>query len=223
MMARNRRTFVQQTAAALASLARGDPKALALPANRRTGTIMDVEHVVILMQENRSFDHYFGTLRGVRGFSDPGPSRCLPANRYGSSRSGRRNRAPFHLDTGLTSAQWLASLDHSWKGSHALWQASRQLDRRQRPADHGFFRAGRLPFYYALADAFTICDAYHCSIFGPTNPNRLFLFSGTNGLAVGNDGPQAIVNPSDEVNETADQANDANLSRPMAGPPMPSG
>jgi phospholipase C len=46
-------------------------KALAIPANNRTGTINDVEHVVILMQENRPFDHQFGTLRGVRGFSDP--------------------------------------------------------------------------------------------------------------------------------------------------------
>src|SRR5271156_4891583 len=46
-------------------------KALAIPANNRTRSISDVEHVVILMQENRPFDHHFGTLRGVRGFSDP--------------------------------------------------------------------------------------------------------------------------------------------------------
>ena len=46
-------------------------KALAIPANNRTGTIKDVEHIVILMQENRPFDHHFGTLRGVRGFADP--------------------------------------------------------------------------------------------------------------------------------------------------------
>ena len=46
-------------------------RALAIPANNRTGTLRDVEHIVVLMQENRSFDHYFGTLRGVRGFNDP--------------------------------------------------------------------------------------------------------------------------------------------------------
>ena len=46
-------------------------KALAIPAARRTGTLKDIEHVVILMQENRSFDHYFGSMRGVRGFGDP--------------------------------------------------------------------------------------------------------------------------------------------------------
>src|SRR5580698_8461577 len=50
-------------------------KALAIPANRATGTIKDVGHVVILMQENRSFDHYFGSLRGVRGFGDPRPAK----------------------------------------------------------------------------------------------------------------------------------------------------
>ena len=46
-------------------------KALSIPANFKTGTINDVEHIVILMQENNSFDEVFGTLRGVRGFSDP--------------------------------------------------------------------------------------------------------------------------------------------------------
>lgn len=51
-------------------------KALAIPANNKTGTIQDVEHVIILMQENRSFDHYFGTLKGVRGFADRLQSLC---------------------------------------------------------------------------------------------------------------------------------------------------
>ena len=45
-------------------------KALAIGPRRCKGTIEDVEHVVVLMQENRSFDHYFGTLSGVRGFGD---------------------------------------------------------------------------------------------------------------------------------------------------------
>ena len=72
----DRRAFLQLAAGAAlgaAALPPGVAQALALPANRVTGTIRDVEHVVILMQENRSFDHYFGTLRGVRGFGDPRP------------------------------------------------------------------------------------------------------------------------------------------------------
>ncbi len=61
--------------AVAAAMPAGLEKALAIPANNRTGTIEDVEHVIVLMQENRSFDHYFGTLRGVRGFADPHPAR----------------------------------------------------------------------------------------------------------------------------------------------------
>ena len=72
----NRRQFLGNTiksgfgVAALTTFPSSIQKALAIPANNKTGTIQDVEHVVILMQENRSFDHYFGTLKGVRGFAD---------------------------------------------------------------------------------------------------------------------------------------------------------
>jgi phospholipase C len=206
---------VQQAAAGLAGWPAVIRSALALPAARRARTIMDVEHVVILMQENRSFDHYFGTLRGVRGFSDPRPV-MLPSGEPVWRQPGPdgKTHAPFHLDTGRTSAQWLKSLDHSWKGSHALWKHHDNWIAAKGPLTMGYFERADLPFYHALADAFTICDAYHCSIFGPTNPNRLFLFSGTNGLAVGDDGLQAIVNPTDEGNETADQANDSKTFQP---------
>ena len=75
-MPNDRRAFLKTLAAmtAAGTLPASIARALALPATRRTGSIADVEHVVILMQENRSFDHYFGSLRGVRGFSDP---RCV--------------------------------------------------------------------------------------------------------------------------------------------------
>ena len=73
-MSIDRRKFLQLTGGAFASLAtlKTDiAKAMDIPANNRTGTIKDVEHIVILMQENRPFDHHFGTLQGVRGFNDP--------------------------------------------------------------------------------------------------------------------------------------------------------
>jgi phospholipase C len=75
MQRSGRRDFLKAVAAASAAgaLPPAIAKALALPAARRTGTLADVEHVVILMQENRSFDHYYGTLRGVRGYGDPRP------------------------------------------------------------------------------------------------------------------------------------------------------
>src|SRR5271170_4220951 len=69
----NRRDFVRlmSMGAITGALNTNIAKALAIPANNATGTINDVEHIVILMQENRPFDHHFGTLRGVRGFNDP--------------------------------------------------------------------------------------------------------------------------------------------------------
>ncbi len=70
----DRRQFMQALgmgAVASGTLGANIAKALAIPANNRTGTLRDVEHIVILMQENRPFDHQFGTLRGVRGYSDP--------------------------------------------------------------------------------------------------------------------------------------------------------
>ena len=68
--------------AGLGALAAGLPtslaRALSIPADVRKGTIEDVDHVVILMQENRSFDHYFGVMAGVRGFGDPHPIPVAP-------------------------------------------------------------------------------------------------------------------------------------------------
>jgi phospholipase C len=53
------------------------PRNPAIPANNRTGTIKDVEHIIFMMQENRSFDDYFGTLRGVRGYFSLRAGGCV--------------------------------------------------------------------------------------------------------------------------------------------------
>ncbi|MDB5481853.1 MAG: putative phospholipase c precursor protein [Caulobacteraceae bacterium] len=187
-------------------------KALAVPPNRTTRSIKDVEHVVILMQENRAFDHYFGTLRGVRGFGDPRPV-TLPSGRPVWFQPDPQNPGghvlPFRLDGAATSAQVMGSLDHSWKGSHERWKRHDAWVEAKSRLTMGYFTRADLPFYYALADAFTVCDAYYCSIFGPTNPNRMFLFTGTNGLTVGESGPNAVDNPPEEPNQTADMAHDS--------------
>jgi phospholipase C len=198
-------------AAAAAAGSRAIAKAVAIPAHRATHSIMDVEHVVILMQENRAFDHYFGALRGVRGFGDPRPI-SLPSGQpvwfQPDPKADGKPVSPFHLDSRTTSAQVMKSLDHSWKGSHALWKRHDAWIAAKSPMTMGYFTRTDLPFYYALADAFTVCDAYHCSIFGPTNPNRMFLFTGTNGLTAGETGPLAVANPPQEPNEMADMAHD---------------
>jgi phospholipase C len=210
----DRRDFLKLAAGATIGAAALPPviaQALALPARRVSGTIQDVEHIVVLMQENRSFDHYFGALRGVRGYGDP-RAITLPNGQpvwMQPTRDGKSAVSPFHLDSETSRAQTLYSLDHSWKGSHARWKHYDAWIPTKGPLTMGHFTRADLPFYYALADAFTICDAYHCSIFGPTNPNRLFLFSGTSGLSAGDDSKIVVANPPEETNDSADPKNDA--------------
>jgi phospholipase C len=146
----------------------------------------DIDHFIILMQENRSFDHYFGSLRGVRGFDDPHAAK-LPS---GASVFQQPDPVhadgyilPFHLDTAKTSAMQLHDLNHNWDPQHNClnggrmdgWVAAHRVaDGASGPLTMGYYTRNDIPFYYALADAFTICDGYHCSMLGPTYPNRLY-------------------------------------------------
>ncbi|MBO1325491.1 phospholipase C, phosphocholine-specific [Acetobacter sp. TBRC 12305] len=205
-----RRSFLKFAAALAASGAMPDnlKRALAIAPNRATGTIQDVEHVVILMQENRSFDHYFGCLNGVRGYGDPRAERRKDGHSVFAQPDGHgKYILPFQFETAHTSSACLASLDHSWKGTQAAWNDWDIWIARKTAMTMGHFTRTEIPYYYALADAFTICDAYHASIFGPTNPNRLYFFTGTSGLAAGDDGKQVIDNV-DDGNWTADMALD---------------
>jgi phospholipase C len=152
------------------------------------GSLTDVEHVVILMQENRSFDHYFGTLRGVRGFSDRiGRSAFTQA---GFARKGFGGKlVPFHLADGGSAQSCSLDITHEWGAQHRAWNGG-AMDRfvaehlasdgaKAGPLTMGYYDRKDVPFYYALADAFTICDRYHCSVIGPTDPNRLYSMSAT--------------------------------------------
>jgi len=195
-----RRRFLQSAAAFAAAsyIAPEGPSA----AQERPAQLSDIDHIIIMMKENRSFDHYFGTLAGVRGFSDPGAMR-LPG---GSSvfeqpdpASPAKVALPFHLDTTTTNAQRLADLDHSWPVQHESlaggrmdgWLAAhRTADQRRGPLTMGYLTRADLPYYHALADAFTICDGYFCSMLGPTTPNRFFAMTGTIDAAGGHGGPQ---------------------------------
>ena len=149
-----------------------------------------VEHVVFLMHENRSFDHYFGTYPGVRGFDDhPAGSPGVFAQAWPGGSSA--TLLPFHLDTVSADGECTNDLSHEWDVQHKCWNNG-QMDRFvathvdpnvEGPANGvltmGYYTRADLAFYYALADAFTICDGYHCSVMGPTQPNRLHALSGT--------------------------------------------
>lgn len=111
-----RRRFLQG-AAALGGAAIIRPLAAA-PAG--AGTLRDIDHFIFLMKENRSFDHYFGTLSGVRGFDDAN-AMVLPDGRPVFAQADPQDDArvlPFRLDTRRTNAQRLRALDHSWPAQH---------------------------------------------------------------------------------------------------------
>src|ERR1700752_4444932 len=98
MLTTDRRSFLTflSSAAAAAAFPRSIDKALAIPAHHRTGTIRDIEHIVFLMQENRAFDHYFGSLRGVRGFGDPRPMTIPDGRPVWFQPDGTGTGLPFH-------------------------------------------------------------------------------------------------------------------------------
>jgi phospholipase C len=189
-MTTSRRNFLRNTATtgiAAATLAAFPPsirRALAIPANNKTGTINDVEHIVILMQENRSFDHYFGTMRGVRGFGDRFTIPLLgDLNAWQQSDANGKPVLPYHLDQSKGNAQRVSGTPHSWSNAQAAWDGGRmnQWPRYKTTASMGYYEEAELPFQYALANAFTVCDSYHCGMHTGTNSNRLFLWTGTNG------------------------------------------
>ncbi|MCQ9178399.1 phospholipase [Streptomyces sp. IBSBF 2953] len=177
-------------AAALSLLPPSVQKAVAAGQPAR-GSLADVEHVVLLMQENRSFDHYFGTLSGVRGFADP-EALTLDTGRsvfhQPDPENPRGYLLPFRLDTRTTSAQAIPSTSHAWSVQHEAWNggrmdrwlpAHRAADGADGPYVMGYYTREDIPFQFALAETFTVCDHYFCSVLGPTWPNRLMWMTGS--------------------------------------------
>jgi phospholipase C len=156
----------------------------------RQGSLQDIKHIVLLMQENRSFDHYFGTMAGVQGFDDPSALK-LSEGRSVFYQPDVVNPngylLPFHLDTRQSSAQKIPSTSHAWAVQHQAWNggkmdqwlpAHRKADGAHGPYCMGYYTREDIPFQFALAEAFTLCDAYHCSVMGPTWPNRMYWMTG---------------------------------------------
>lgn len=197
-MPTSRRSFLKWSAGAAgaAAVPASILKALSIPANRATGTIQDVEHVVILMQENRSFDHYFGTMRGVRGFGDPRPMP-QPNGKSVWHQPPVQTKTKYYRDRGLDPAaeyvlpwylnpqrttEYQAGTDHGWSSGHQAWNNGKYnqwIDQKQDVLTMGYLKRQDVSFHYALADAFTLCDAYHCSVHANTVINRFYLWTGT--------------------------------------------
>ncbi|MBF6332488.1 phospholipase C, phosphocholine-specific [Nocardia transvalensis] len=175
--------------------------AAAMAEPRRSGSLDEVEHVVILMQENRSFDHYYGTMAGVRGFGDAAALRLPggdPVWRQPDPGSGTGYRLPWHVDTGKVDGQDMGDLPHDWHTTHVAWAngAYNGWIPAKSPMTMGYFTDADVPFHRALASAFTLCDHYFCSLQGPTTPNRLYHWTGTIDPG-GTAGGPATGNPAD--------------------------
>ena len=212
----SRREFLRLAGAAGALLPGLIERALAIPARVTDGSIHDVAHVVVLMQENRSFDHYFGMLNGVRGFGDPRPLRLAGGRTVWAQPSDQHGDGfvmPFHGDSRTTRSFGVDGAEQSHqenlhifnRGRCDRWGHSGELHNRML-----HYSAGDLPFYYALADAFTICDAYHCSTMTQTQPNRLHLFTGCNGGG-GVGGEPEMSNYGEDDTPSADMSEDRRL------------
>ncbi|CAL9385085.1 Non-hemolytic phospholipase C [Streptomyces sp. enrichment culture] len=184
----NRRKFLQIAGAttAFSALASSIERAAAVPADRRSGTIEDVEHIVVLMQENRSFDHYFGKLRGVRGFGDPHPVTLDSGKPVWHQPNGGKDVLPFHPDADDLGMQFLEGLPHGWTDGQDAYRGGKYDNwvPAKGTTTMAYLTREDIPFHYALADAFTVCDAYHCSFIGSTDPNRYYMWTGH----TGNDG-----------------------------------
>jgi phospholipase C len=210
----DRRSFIRAmmaTAGAAAPFTPAIARALDIPADRRTGTLKDVGHVVILTQENRSFDHYFGAMRGVRGFGDrfaiPAPPLPAAPDRTVLIQPNENPKAepalivPFRLDTSVDFRLYRPlGTPHGFVDSQAAWDNGRMgaWPRAKRNHAMAHFTREDLPFQYGLAEAFTLCDAYHCAMHLSTNPNRLYIWTGTHDPLARANGP-AIDNGYDSL------------------------
>ena len=144
-------------------------------------TFYDAEHIVFLMQENRSFDHMFGAMKGVRGFNDPHPHILPNQDKVWLQRDAKGNAyAPFHVDIHKTKITWQGGLAHSWPDQIAARNDGKydQWIHAKTAMCLAHYRRHDLPFYYAMADAFTVCDHNFCSAMTSTTPNRSFFWTG---------------------------------------------
>jgi phospholipase C len=153
--------------------------AASLPDQANWPSTNKIKHVVILCQENRSFDHYFGAFAARLG----GAGR--PANGFDPDQLTYRDgdgRAfhPYHLKHYCDEDP-----DHTWEGSHAKWNNG-AMDGWVQAEDGkntaiGYYKPADHIYHLKLAKAFSIADHNFCSQIGPTLPNRLYLWSGTSG------------------------------------------
>jgi phospholipase C len=179
-----RRKFLKLSAAGLAGTLWAPliQRALAVEAFNATRSIQDVKHIVILMQENRSFDHYFGAKKGVRGFGDRFPIPLASGQRVFHQSDGEKIVPPYRAHGKTSDAAMINGTPHDFADTQAAWNQGKYgyWPMFKTPYSMAYYTREEIPFQYALAEAFTISDAHHCSIATGTDPNRIIFWSGSN-------------------------------------------
>jgi phospholipase C len=138
-----------------------------------TDTLPQIEHIIVLMMENHSFDNYLGMLGRGDGF------RLRHGQPTATNDDDAGNPvAAFHLPS---TCQLDAHPSQSWNASHLSYDRGRNdgFVRASGPVAMGYWNEDDIPFYYALARTFTLCDRWFGSCLAQTYPNRRFLLAGT--------------------------------------------
>jgi len=172
------------------------------------GAQIPVEHILVLMQENRSFDTHLGKLH------DEGQPRSRPVPKHASNPDPldpSMSIAPFHQDLYCE----VADLDHSWNGSHHEYDGGKMdgftaanvnTNDSNGSRTMGYHDNADLPFYYGLYSTFAMADRYFCSVLSQTFPNRFFLLAATSFGHIANDFPQDCAQPCDPGTEYAQRS-----------------
>jgi phospholipase C len=163
------------------------PAASSAPPPPPGGGITNINHVVVLMQENRSFDDYFSRLH----FSGQ-PQASVESQAPNPNPLGGPPIHPFLR----TNPCEVADLDHSWTAVHNEIDGgamdgftAANTDPRDPSGSRAmsYYDASTLPFYYSIANEFSFADHYFASVPGPTFPNRFYLLTGTSFGHIRND------------------------------------
>ena len=164
------------------------------------GKLGDIEHIVILMQENRSFDQYFGTFPNVRGFDDQRNRSSFRQPGYDGPGSRNGHLLPFHFNAKRPRGQCVFDPTHDWQPQHQSWNngandrfyevhSESQWDGPAATGVMGYYRRKDARVHWRLAHQFTLCDRYFCSVLGPTEPNRCYAVSASLGQEGKDGGP----------------------------------
>ncbi|KAK2616742.1 hypothetical protein QQS21_000354 [Conoideocrella luteorostrata] len=184
-----------------------------LVGNANAGSLADIDHVVLFMQENRAFDHYFGTMAGVRGFKDANlqMNNGVPVWKQLTTKQQTTETdyvTPWYLNylggTWPEATQCMTAGSNGWYQNHAAWNfgSNDHWAMNNTPWSIGFYKKDDLPTHWALAENWVVGDMYQESVVASTNPNRVAWVSGSINVPGSPQRPDQGGNPYIDNNET---------------------